>query len=166
MAPGMVIFQGPWGVLPEEGRVGLDETADLTHGRADDQSGSRDDAGPRDLSVRPLPLPQDARDGLVRVGDQPLQRLAHGGAPGRAAVLAVGEDVDAGVALHVEGAKHGGILHLAQLLEGPVAVGVRGACLQQLRRAKQAANVVGPVRRRHGDLQLNLSRSIGRSGRR
>ena len=160
----MVIFHGPGACCLRKRRVGLDETADLTQRRADDQPRSRDDAGPRDFSVRPLPLPQDARDGWVRVGDQPLQRLPHGSAPGRAAVLAVGEDVDAGVALHVEGTKDGGVLRLTQLLEGDVAVGVRGACLQQLRRAKQAANVVGPVRRRHGDLQLDIGRSIGRSG--
>ena len=78
----------PRGVLPKEGRVGLDKTAYLTHGRADDQSGSRDDAGPGDLSVRPLPLPQDA---LRWVGPgwgpaPPATRI-------RAAVLAVREDV-------------------------------------------------------------------------
>ncbi len=94
--------------------------------------------------MRSLPLAEKAADRPVR-GDQALDRVADRRAPATTAVLALGEDADADLALQLERLEHRRVLRLPQLFIGDALLTVVFARQQQLRRAEQAANMVGAV---------------------
>jgi hypothetical protein len=81
---------------------------------------------------------------------QTLDRLVKHAAKLSASVFAVGYYVESHLALQCQGLQNGRVFDLVQLFVGEVALLIRGARLQQLRRAQKAANGIRSVRRSHG----------------
>src|SRR5207253_7796503 len=82
-----------------------------------------------------------------------------------AAVLAVGEHVDSNLALHLERGQDGAVFDLCQLVLRDALTAKILTRLKQLRRAQQAANVVGAVVGSHATTLPPVGTRCGNSRR-
>jgi hypothetical protein len=105
-------------------------------------------------SARPFPFQWHA------VGNKAIDRVSHVGEPGASPHFPVGHDVQSYLALLFEDLKNRAVLRGAKLFQRETACGMRRASLQQVRRAKQTANVLRTIGDRHGELFPRLMEAV------
>src|SRR5690606_15799077 len=90
--------------------------------------------------------------------DKTVERIANGRGPCGSAILTFGVDTDRGVLLHLKSAKDATVLYGSQFLPRNAALSEVATRLEQLRRPKQATDVVSTELSLHCDPHRLLDR--------